>query len=391
MTDQTESSNTAVNANSGIRVSPVEREARFQESESRFQAVFEHSPDGIVVVDPATHRFIQGNRAFAQMLGCTTAEVADLGVERIHEPEHLPQILDLFERLMRGEIAVAAEIPVKPRKGPVFYADISAYRITLDGRNCVAGVFRDITEARQAQSALQESHQRLSDLARRLIDAQEAERRRLARELHDQFGQTLTVLQATLGRVLLRGTESIEQCLLEAQAQVAQLMVLTRDFSLDLRPMELDDLGLVAALVAHFDRTAARLGLHVTFQHSRVIDQRFEVDIESAVYRIVQEALTNVARHAGVMIASVRLWRNASGLFAQVQDQGRGFDPISTSGFPHALGLRGMQERARLLGGRVAIESQPGSGTTITAEFPLLGSLRGDRGCRETSFYSAGG
>jgi len=354
-----------------MTVSRTEADARLQESESRFRAVFENTPDGIVIADPATRRFLHCNPAFSRMVGYPLDELATLGIEAIHPAEALPHVLDQFERLLRGEISLAVDIPVKPKQGMVFQAEISTFPVTVGGKDCVAGVFRNVTERKQTELALRESHERLSDLTRRLIEVQEAERQRLARELHDELGQGLSLLHATLDHALRQGPESLGGHVREAREQAKRLIGLVQDFSLNLRPLLLNHLGLLPALVSCFDRFAARVGLHVEFQHHGVEDQRFSPSIETAVFRIVQEALTNVTRHAGVNAAIVRVWRNPSGLFAQIEDQGRGFDPTATAALPDVLGLRGIQERSRLLGGQVTIESQPGAGTSITVEFPL--------------------
>jgi signal transduction histidine kinase len=141
--------------------------------------------------------------------------------------------------------------------------------------------------------------------------------------------------------------------------------------SLDLRPTMLDDLGLVPALHWHFDRFSGTSGVRVDFKHTGVTDRRFAPDIETAAYRVVQEALTNVVRHAQAKEISVRLWASQNCLSVQVEDTGVGFDPEKALAAGSSSGLSGMRERAALLGGRVRIESTPGSGSHLTAEFPV--------------------
>ena len=137
-----------------------------------------------------------------------------------------------------------------------------------------------------------------------------------------------------------------------------------------MRPADLDQLGLLPALLALFERYTAQTGVLVNFKHQGV-EGRFAPQVETAAYRVVQEALTNAARHAGVAGVTVRVWTDADKLNLQVEDRGRGFDPEVALKAPRSSGLIGMQERIMLLGGRVTIESSPGSGTTITAELPL--------------------
>jgi signal transduction histidine kinase len=131
----------------------------------------------------------------------------------------------------------------------------------------------------------------------------------------------------------------------------------------------LDQLGLLAALLALFERYTDQTGVRVHFKHEGV-EGRFEPDVETTVYRIVQEALTNVARHAGVDIATVRVWSVAGIMGIQIEDTGRGFDPEAVLAAPRSSGLAGMEERVILLGGQLAIESRPGEGARLTAELP---------------------
>jgi signal transduction histidine kinase len=217
----------------------------------------------------------------------------------------------------------------------------------------------------RAEKALRESQVHLQLLSRQLLQAQEAERRSIARELHDEIGQRLT------GLGLLLGSEhpSPDQ-LLEAQAVVRDLIARLRNLSLDLRPTILDDLGLVPALVWLFERYTMQTNVSVRFEHRLLEEQRFEMDVETTAYRIVQESLTNVARHAGVSEVTVRLWTDEDTLWIVVADQGRGFDP-ETIDRGTSSGIAGMQERAVLLGGTVMIEAVPGGGTRLTATLPL--------------------
>jgi signal transduction histidine kinase len=208
----------------------------------------------------------------------------------------------------------------------------------------------------------------LQILSRQLLQAHEAERRALARELHDEIGQRLT----GLGLLLSRERPSPDQ-LTDAQAIVRDLIARLRNLSLDLRPTILDDLGLLPALVWLFERYTAQTNVSVQFEHRLLEEQRFEPDVEITAYRIIQEALTNVARHAGVGEVTVRLWTDDDTLTMVIVDQGRGFDS-RTADTRSASGLAGMLERAALLGGSLTIEAASGGGTRLTATLPLHSS-----------------
>ncbi len=218
---------------------------------------------------------------------------------------------------------------------------------------------------------VQEAAVRLQMLSRQLVEAQELERRRLARELHDEIGQWLTGLKLTLE--LYDGLPASAIDLSQAQAMVTGLMARVQDMSLDLRPAMLDDLGLLPALLWLFERYMAQTRVNVTWEHSG-LERRFAPEIETAAYRIVQEALTNVARHAKTGRVKIRLWADQDTLGVQIDDQGVGFEPEEALSKAVSNGLTGMHERAALLGGRLTIESTPGRGTHLVAELPLAGS-----------------
>ena len=216
---------------------------------------------------------------------------------------------------------------------------------------------------------LRTGRQQLQDLSQRLLEVQETERRLLARELHDEIGQALTGLKLVL-EADHRGGETPRDKLGRAGTLVEDLINRVRDLSLELRPTMLDDLGLLPALLWQFERYTAQTGIYVSFQHFG-LDRRFDQEVETAAYRIVQEALTNVARYAGVPAVTITLWADAAMLSVQVEDNGRGFDLAHTRADRPSSGLAGMRERVSLLNGQFTVESAPGAGTQITAELPL--------------------
>jgi signal transduction histidine kinase len=215
------------------------------------------------------------------------------------------------------------------------------------------------------------ARERMENLSRRLVEVQEEERRHLARELHDEIGQALTGLKLLLGLEAPVAADSGRQDQNEMQALVSDLLTRVRELSLDLRPAMLDDLGLLPTLMWHFERYTARTDVQVLFKHIGLEGCRFAAGVETAAYRVVQEALTNVARHAGVREVTVRLWANNEYLGAQIEDRGKGFHPEVAFVGHVTGGLSGMRERAELLGGRLTVESAVGGGTLVAVQFPL--------------------
>lgn len=206
----------------------------------------------------------------------------------------------------------------------------------------------------------------VSDAAPYLVAIQETERRRIGRELHDEIGQALTGLKLTLEALPPGRDGRADGSLQNARDVVADLMTRVHDISLRLRPAVLDDLGLLPALQWHVERYQAQTGVRVAFAHAD-LDRRFSPGIETAAYRIAQEALTNVARHAGVSDVRLRVWAADQTLSVEIEDRGRGFDPAGVE----SSGLVGMRERASLVGGRLVLETGPGTGTRITATLPI--------------------
>ena len=271
--------------------------------------------------------------------------------------------------------------------------DVTERRLAQDElRDSEAGL-RDLTETLERRvaertAALADSNRALLDeireresaedsrrlLIRMLVAAEEKERGRLSRELHDHVGQQLTGLLLGL-RVLERDEPSPERL-----ARIRELGELTSTLSgelhevaVQLRPPALDNLGLERALRSHLDEWSERHGIEVEFEADPLDETSLTGEIEATIYRIVQEALTNVVKHANATRVEVELERREGSIVACVTDNGVGFDPSNEPrGGSRRLGLRGMRERLALLGGRLEISSGKGEGTTLTAHIPVV-------------------
>jgi PAS domain S-box-containing protein len=336
---------------------------RLQEKSEQLSKLFERLPQPVIVMDE-NGRALRVNPEFARVFGYTSEETVgrrlcdlivpgDLGQDSDTEPELAPEG-------RQGEVEV-----VRQRKdGSQLHVLVVSVTVSLPGRRTeLWTIYRDITARKRAEASLQA-------VSSRLLEVQEAERRHLARELHDEVGQLLTGLRLLLK---LNGDASIDTIkgrFDQARSIVDDLFGTVRRLSFDLRPADLDQFGLLPALLALFERYTSQTGILVDFKH-RDVDRRFESKVETAAYRVVQQALTNTAQHAGVAGVTVRLWAEANKLHLQVEDRGRGFDPEIVMKVTRSSGLFGMSERTSLVGGRMTIDSTPGEGTTITAELPL--------------------
>ena len=256
--------------------------------------------------------------------------------------------------------------------------------------------FRDVTEQKAAESALHAATEqvrhyarelenrvesrtadlnaantRLKALSRRLVDLQEAERRRIARELHDQIGQQLTGLKLLLGRDA--GSERGQTAAVkEARLVVLDLVQQVRQICLDLRPQVLDDLGLLIALKWHFKTYRRQTGITVRFRYRGFDESKVSRDKGIAVFRIVQEALTNVARHAKVRTVFVQVSTSRGSLCVRVEDEGVGYNPRAM-GHRAGSGLGTMRERVAIAGGTIKVTARRHAGCRIQVETPLGG------------------
>jgi signal transduction histidine kinase len=224
--------------------------------------------------------------------------------------------------------------------------------------------------------AVNQHREQLRALANRLTEVQEAERKQLARDLHDQLGQALTAISINLTAI---STElppdcaaGIKERLSEASSLTDQTLEQIRELSLNLRPLMLDDLGLIPTLRWYLKQYAKRLNIKTEFE-ALGLEERLSPELETALYRVIQEALTNVARHAQAGQVCVRLQRKEAVIAVFIEDNGQGFDVaqvIAHHNTANGAGLLGMRERMSLLGGRFTIQSQPGQGTQLLVEVP---------------------
>ena len=344
-------------------------EAALRESEERYRELFENARDAMYVHN-LDGIYTSINHAAEKLTGYTREEIVGHHFSEFVADEHVKQVRERFcaKLAKKGETTYEVEVIAKDgRRVPV---EVSSRAIYENGLIVgVQGTARDVTERKLAQDALQM-------FSRQLIEAQEDERRRIARELHDQIGQVLTAVKMNLHAVQrVCDTKEAGAHIKDNIEAVDEALRLVRDLSVDLRPPLLDDLGLVTALEWYVDRYARRTRVEADV----VIDlkdpnERFSREVETACFRIAQEALTNIARHARAKRVLLRLRKKAHVLFLLVKDDGVGFDPQALrKRAPRAatLGLLGMQERAHAAGGQVEIVSAVSKGTEIRLELPL--------------------
>lgn len=343
-------------------------EVALRESEERYRELFENAKDAIYVHD-LSGRYTSVNRAAEQLSGFTREEILEKHFSNFVAPSDLKHVRTNFCKKLDEEDETIYEVDVVTRTGQRVPVEISSRLIYENGVAVgVQGVARDITDRRRAQEALRIYSQRL-------IQAQEAEREKIARELHDEIGQVLTAVRINLQSMQRSsGLDEGVPRLDESIAIVDEALVRVRDLSIELRPSLLDDLGLTAALRWYVDHYAQRTGIIAELLNSSKEDGRLPRELETACFRIAQEALTNVARHARAVSVSVQLQRSRERMLLTIIDDGVGFDIDNlrrSAPAAAALGLWGMEERALAVGGYIEIDSGAGRGTRVCATFPL--------------------
>jgi signal transduction histidine kinase len=413
----------------GFKQAEVEREhllAAVQQARNDAERIVDTVRVPLLILD-ASLRVQSANRAFYETFQATPEETEQALVYELGDRQwDIPQMRSLVgERLNRTtvfeDVAVTRTFPHIGVRTMLLNARLLEQ--TPDpssgagprGAPLLLLAIEDITERTQAAAALQQAHDvletqvqaRTSELAaanavlqahigereraeqarqlllRQLVSAQEEERRRLARELHDQMGQDLTVLM--LGLKALRDTapddSPVHARVEPLQSLAARMGREVRTLALQLRPPALDDLGLVATLANDVEQWSARVLIAVDFHTIGLEERRLPSAIETALYRLVQEALTNVLKHAQAASVSLIIERRVDAVQMIVEDDGLGFDVEAMWRNAHTeqrLGLIGMAERAAQLGGTLTIESAPGSGTTVFVRIPLIDNVEGD-------------
>jgi len=247
---------------------------------------------------------------------------------------------------------------------------LSLNPLRLDGTRAVCLIASDLSQTKRAERELRASSEQLRSLAAHLMTVREEERTRISREVHDELGQLLTAVNMDLawlaGRLPLKNGQMLER--IRSTRQLAESLIqAVRKISTELRPGILD-MGLAAAVEWQVQEFQARTGIQCN--HRLLTREAFAPDVSTALFRILQESLTNIARHAKATRAEVVLQKQRDRLVLWMRDNDRGFDQADPS-LSKSLGLLGVRERAAILGGQVNISSAPGKGTTVTAWIPL--------------------
>jgi PAS domain S-box-containing protein len=338
-----------------------------QGADHTYRVFVERMNEGAAVLS-SDHTVLHCNGRFARFLGGRLQSVIGSSMLDLVWPDDHPKLNALLRRA--AERNCRGEIRLQSRKGTCLSFHLSLNPLRLNNTRAVCLIASDLSEMKRAEQALRASSEQFRNLAAHLLSVREEERTRISREVHDELGQSLTAVKMDLawlaGRLPQRNGEMLKR--IRATGQLADSIIQSiRRISTELRPPVLD-LGLAAAVEWQVQEFQARSG--VQCKARLLIREVVTSNVSTAMFRIFQETLTNVGRHAKATRVEVVLQKQQDRLVLLIHDNGRGFDLVDTS-LSKSLGLLGMRERAAVLGGQVDISSTPGKGTTVAAWIPL--------------------
>ena len=369
-----------VETNERLRQEIEERkrmEKALRNSERKYRALINEASDAIVLTDTEGN-VVDTNKRALELFGYSKNELLRKNVAELHPKEVLERTFTAFKEAVQSGSGSLNDTKVVRKDGKTVPVDITGSVIQYGDQRVVQGFFRDITERKLTEEALRKSEKELRFLSAELLDAQEKERARFARELHDGIGQSLSTMKVrveTLAKIAKSDLRSIQvEDLENLVPMIRQTIEEIRNTSMDLRPSTLDSLGIVPTLdwfSREFQTTYPYMQIEkeIDLQETEVPDS-----LKIIIYRIVQEAFSNAARHSGAEILQISLAKTDGEIRLAVQDNGRGFnleDLLLADAATRCFGLTSMKERAELSGGSFAIESVIGQGTTVRANWKV--------------------
>ena len=353
-------------------------EEALRESEERYRQLVEHAPAAILEFDLENQKLVALNDVLYEFLGYTNDEIKSMKAIDFLAEESQELYLERLGKALAGErVADTVEYKLRGKGGRELWARLNTRLVYDKGKPRMANiVLHDITDLKSAGEALRESETRLRSLSIQLMKAQEKERVRLSKELHDELGQALALLKHRMRSIqsqLHKGQSSLQAECEETTHYIDEIIENVRRLSRDLSPSILEDLGLTSALQWLTENFDKQYSLKTSFDFDN-IDDLFPKAAETNLYRISQEALTNIVKHAEARHISFAVKENKGSVTLSIEDDGKGFDVnrVRTLHSPEkGLGLEVMEERAHMLGASLHIRSQVGKGTRITLTIPI--------------------
>lgn len=350
-------------------------EEKLKESEFQFRKVTENEILGVAWATP-DGRLTNANSTFCKMLGYSAEELKGIHFGEFTHPEDTYRELLLVEQIIQGKsdyYQIEKRYITRGKENIWVELNVSTYRnpITNDV-DFFIGIVKNINERKQAEEEIKRSHEELRQLSSYLESIREEERTNIAREIHDELGQQLTGLKmdaSWLNKKISRENKVVHEKITGMIALIDETVRTVRRISTELRPGILDDLGLIDALHWQSNEFEKRTGIACRF-NTTFKESSFEKKLSTGIFRVFQETLTNVARHAHASEIKTTFEREDENVILKVYDNGKGFEESEIRN-KKTLGLVGMKERAKMFGGNLIVESATGKGTVITLQVPL--------------------
>ncbi|MBX9776004.1 MAG: PAS domain S-box protein [Xanthobacteraceae bacterium] len=348
----------------------IEREPTREE----FEVLFEAAPNGVLVAS-SDGIIMLVNQLLVQKFGYRKDELIGQPIEVLvpdrHRAAHAKHRSDFARKPQARPMGIGRELNGKRKDGSEFPVEIALNPISTAGGLVMATIV-DISAHKLSQSRLSAALQERDDLRRRYMQAQEGERLRLAHELHDQTGQTLTAALLELKGIEAFAAESARERLRSLRKQMEVMGETLHRVAWELRPLSIDEVGLASALGNYLSEWGFRYGIAADFYCREQAVDELSDEVRTTIYRVVQEGLTNIAKHAERATAvSVVIERTDAVLRLTINDNGCGFRPDVQNEPGSGLGIAGMRERLSLIGGEFELESAVGAGTTVFARIPV--------------------
>ena len=347
-------------------------EETIKKSEAQYRNLFNYSPLPKWIYDIENFKILDVNEAAVKHYGYSKEQLTTMTVKDIRPEEDLEKFMNMEHHTASSSAFNVGEWRHKKADGSIINVEISGHPVEYNGRSAMMIIANDITERKKSEDVIKQINNELHDLSEHLQTIREEERLQIARDIHDELGQQLTGLKLGIEWLNLKLANEDPQLKEKIDEMVALIKVTiqsVRRISSDLRPSMLDDLGLVAALEWQSQEVQRRFGIQIGFS-SNIEDAGIPLDTSTALFRIYQEALTNVARHAAASKVESSLEIHNNTLILKVTDNGKGMDTEQTKEHK-SFGLIGIKERSFAIGGVFDLESRPGKGTTIKITVPL--------------------
>jgi PAS domain S-box-containing protein len=346
-------------------------EEELRSSERKYRVLFDDNPLPMMILEYPERNFVAVNNAFVEKFGYSRNELSLMNIRQLRRPSEVHKSEEVEHALIHKH-HFKGSMYLRKKDGTDLLFEVIAIEILFEGKRVYIGSFNDITGQEKAKQDLEQTNMQLRELASHLQNIREEERASMAREIHDELGQQLTAIKmdiSWLNKKLSLTDETHKQKIKGLFGLIDNTIHTVRRISSELRPGVLDDLGLAEALKWQITEFIKRSGIQVNFS-SNALEQKFPDDITIGVFRIFQESLTNIARHAQATHVICELEKIGSCLLLKITDNGVGFD-LNQKSKRKTLGLLGIRERIAMLNGKCEIASEIKKGTIVSVKIPL--------------------